>query len=955
MSGEETPKVQHIGFTQLSKSNGASPQSGSYEANIIFVHGLRGHPQMTWEDSPIEKSEGRPATSSIRKSVKTIFRSRRSDHNHTNNGGRSTEHKVFWLRDYLVEDIPEASVWTYGYNADMIGGLFQANNQNSISQHGRDLAVKIEREIENQAIRRSDILRSRTKLIVFLGTPHQGSSYASWGVIVSNLAILAFQDSNKDIARSLEVNSEVLDIIQNEFLRIAHDISIKVHSFQEARAMSGVKGLHEKVVGDFSSKVGLPPSLETVESIDANHTQMARCSNKDDPQYRAISGVLKKFVRDSLRCGIQSGPWETNAVVTDTEAASSKANALQSNCAGKPRYYIPLPRNRRFTGRDALLDDLRERLFIQKECQRLAVVGLGGVGKTQVALELAYRVKDSQPECAVLWVPALSDGSFAQAYMEIARRLEIQVDEKDPKKSVRRHLESEGAGKWFLIVDNADDKDILFGLPGEPSGIDEYLPKSDNGITLFTTRSREVAVSVATNDVIDLEQMSPQEAKSFLGKTLIQKQLLQDEAITKALLQELTYLPLAISQAAAYLNRNQMSIKKYLALLRGTEQDMVSLLSREFHDGTRYSGSQNAVAATWLVSFDQISNSDGVAANLLSFISCIEPKAIPQSIFPDSQSEGVENAIGTLCGYAFLARREDEDMFDMHSLVHMAIRVWIQKHDTIKQTRTSAMQHLVSISPTRYPETRALWREYLPHALRALWGSADSQDKERFDLFFIVGCLLCYYRRYKEAIPALEKAYYWTKRRFSEEDHSRQKSERSLATAYIKNRQAKEAIKLLEPIVAIYKKTLTEEHDSRLSSEYDLAKAYFLDGQMTQAIEIYERIVVIYKKTRTDEDSFRVLVEYHLAHAYRNNGRMKEAIEMLELITIRRKTLAKENFWRLSSECKLARAYLADGRITKAIEIFKPVVLICKKTRTEDNHLRLSAEYHLAKAYLYGG
>jgi hypothetical protein len=57
---------------------------------------------------------------------------------------------LFWPDEYLAEDIPEARVWTYGYNADVIGGMFEASNKNSLSQHGRDFAVKIEREIENE-------------------------------------------------------------------------------------------------------------------------------------------------------------------------------------------------------------------------------------------------------------------------------------------------------------------------------------------------------------------------------------------------------------------------------------------------------------------------------------------------------------------------------------------------------------------------------------------------------------------------------------------------------------------------------------------------------------------------------------------------------------------------------------------------------------------------------------
>ncbi|PVH91201.1 hypothetical protein DM02DRAFT_496642, partial [Periconia macrospinosa] len=148
---------------------------------------------------------------------------------------------------------------TYGYNADVIGGLFQANNKTSISQHGWDLFIILEREIENNirlqalggiilrdAIRRSEAIRNRTKPIIFLGTPHRGSAYAGWGQITSNLARLTLQDSNK-VLEAQEVNSEVLDNIHEEFKTIVFDGGIEVHSFQEARGISGMKGLDGKV------------------------------------------------------------------------------------------------------------------------------------------------------------------------------------------------------------------------------------------------------------------------------------------------------------------------------------------------------------------------------------------------------------------------------------------------------------------------------------------------------------------------------------------------------------------------------------------------------------------------------------------------------------------------------------------------------------------------------------
>jgi hypothetical protein len=101
-----------------------------------------------------------------------------------------------------------------------------------------------------------------------------------------------------------------------------------------------------------------------------------------------------------------------------------------------------------------------------------------------------------------------------------------------------------------------------------------------------------------------------------------------------------------------------MPVAKYMQLLRSTEQDMVTLLSREFRDDTRYKGTANAVATTWVVSFRQIYERDAAAANLLTFMSCIEWKEIPRSLLPTVQPEWqMEEAIGTLCGYYFLAQR----------------------------------------------------------------------------------------------------------------------------------------------------------------------------------------------------------------------------------------------------------------------------------------------------------
>ena len=111
----------------------------------------------------------------------------------------------------------------------------------------------------------------------------------------------------------------MLDNIHEQFIEMISKHSIRIHSFQEGRGISGIKGLHGKVrcpsleyaisdytnlpekiqvVSDFSSKLGLP-TIERVESIDANHMQMARCRDRSDDSYRFIAGVLKQFLKNA--------------------------------------------------------------------------------------------------------------------------------------------------------------------------------------------------------------------------------------------------------------------------------------------------------------------------------------------------------------------------------------------------------------------------------------------------------------------------------------------------------------------------------------------------------------------------------------------------------------------------------------------------------------------------------
>ncbi|KAL0937181.1 phosphorylase superfamily protein [Colletotrichum truncatum] len=617
---------------------------------------------------------------------------------------------------------------------------------------------------------------------------------------------------------------------------------------------------------------------------------------------------------------------------------------------------IPLAKNRRFVERTEM-SDLKRMLF-DEPCQTAALVGLGGVGKTQMAVNIAYWTKENRPEYSIFWIPALSFASIEQAYTDIAQELGIRPESEgdDIKTCVRRYLCSKKAGNWLLVIDNADDMETLYGLSDGQSGLMNYLPQSENGITLFTTRLKELAMSVADDAFVELDAMNQDEAKSLLKKCVLRPQLLRDDDSVLELLGFLTYLPLAITQASAYLNRNpSMSIARYLQLLRGTEQTRTSTLSREFRDSTRYPNTPNAIATTWQVSFEQIRQTDSHATSILYFISRIEPKLIPFSILPRSGSEEeTEYAIGTLTSYAFLIYRDETQTFDMHSLVHLATRIWAKKQSVEERVTKDAVEHLHKIFPSDNHENCATWRQFIPHALKVLQEEGVNVESEAIlELHLRVGRCLLKDGRTKEAIDLLRHVVEVRESTLDEAHHSRLSSQHLLAGAYEADGQVNNAIKLLEHVVKVRESTLDEADPSRLASQHELARAYHSDRRIRDAIKLLRHVVKVQENTLDTSHPVRLASQHELARALEADGQVKEAIKLLEHVTQEEKTTLGEGHpSRLDSQHELARTLSADGRVKEAIKLLEYVMEMRKSTTPNEAHpSRLAAQHELARAY----
>ncbi|KAK4205848.1 P-loop containing nucleoside triphosphate hydrolase protein, partial [Rhypophila decipiens] len=387
-------------------------------------------------------------------------------------------------------------------------------------------------------------------------------------------------------------------------------------------------------------------------------------------------------------------------------------------------WVVPFERNKEFVGRESIVEKLLGRvppLTDEDRCQWVAIEGLGGIGKTQIALETAFRVREKYQDCSVFWVPAVDTTSFENAYRTIGRELQvagIDEDTADVKTLVKNALSRKHVGSWLLVIDNADDRKLLF----DDMHLAKYLPSSPKGSILFTTRNHDIVskLDIPANNVIIIKEMNKDEALALFKMYLHEDQIRDTDCTTK-LLEFLIYLPLAIRQASAFMARNQITVMAYFKLCSSSDEETIGVLSKHFDDRHRYDKSQNAIATTWLISFQHISHHYPLAADYLEFMCFLVEKDIPQSLLPPAPSKiDALEAIGTLKAYAFVTQRQQQDAYDIHRLVQLSMFNWLAQAGKQEECATKVLQQLTNIFPHADHENRNVWIRYLPHSLKVL-------------------------------------------------------------------------------------------------------------------------------------------------------------------------------------------------------------------------------------------
>lgn len=615
---------------------------------------------------------------------------------------------------------------------------------------------------------------------------------------------------------------------------------------------------------------------------------------------------------------------------------------------------IPFRRNPRFVGRRDEIQKLEELISTPEGPQKLAITGLGGVGKTQVALELAYRMQDRDPECSIFWIPCTSHQAVEQACMVIAEMIGLpDVKPAETKERIKAYF-SQKDRKWLLIFDNADDMDMWMESSKNGPPLKDFLPDNSQSHIVFTTRNRKLAVKLASSDVIHVRALDEKTGMEFLKNSLIEKNLLDDSHAVLALLEQLTFLPLAVAQAASYMNENNINVSDYLELLREQEADVVELLSEDFGDDGRYKDVQNPVAMTWLVSFQQIQKLDELACDYLSLMGCVAPRNIPKSFLPQAASKKkMTDALGLLSAYSFITIQPGNASISLHRLVHLATRNWMKKGEQFPRYIKMAGDRLNEIFPNDDETNRQLWREYLPHAL-ALLNETEFRKhiNEYVDYIWNVASCLNSDGRYDEAEMLLGQVVETWKQVLGPEHPGTLTSMDNLALLYMKQGRWHQAEELEIQVMGNRKLTLGPEHPDTLSSMNHLALTYCNRLRWKEAEELIMQIVNAWRHSLGPEHPHILPSMNTLVVIYWLRGRWKEAEELgVKVVETYKRVLGPEYPATLTSTGNLAATYFVQKRWKEAEELFIHIVEVQRRVLGPEHPDTLFSINNLATTY----
>jgi tetratricopeptide (TPR) repeat protein len=643
--------------------------------------------------------------------------------------------------------------------------------------------------------------------------------------------------------------------------------------------------------------------------------------------------------------------------------------------ATRPIFSVRYEQNLHFTGRDDFLRRLAQELSERKPKRynhRVALYGLGGVGKTQIALEYAYRHKNDYTY--VFWISAADQPQLLSGFGEIATVTGCVRSEDDPNqlaKAVLRWLEvTEG---WLCIIDNLDDITV----------IDGYLPTTIGvGHTLITTRNTHSAGIPAAGMEVMVMNVDNSVRLLLDGIQIEITDEIRFEA--RKIVEALGFLPLAIEQAAGYIRISQ-NVEEYLDAYTKQRHEILNWRP------TRNHAYNDTVGTTWKMSLERLRTSCPNSIILVQFLVFQNPDEILLE-FLRAGAEAVNPELRQIIENNLLLR-ESLAALESYSLIrvsrgqkiriHRLVQAIIQD-DMESELRLRVISDVIQLGLRSFPaisdisdqSQREICRRYRWQVAACLENTGDmvkgnpewmalidvlaeyllkdgfyldglqwvtmtaeirkktlgSQHESTLKNMTKMGLFFRHLGRTKEAAELNEETLEIMKRVLGLEHQETLTTMNNLAVAYLHLGKYREAAMLNEETAELRERLLGLEHQKTLISMNNLAVSYNYLGRYEKALGLIEKTVEIRKRVSGLKHQETLISLKNLGRAYRNMSRVEEVTRLFEeIMKLGRNFLGEEHPQMLVNLEELARSLNMMGQLKKAIELHRKTLEIRKR------------------------
>ncbi len=609
---------------------------------------------------------------------------------------------------------------------------------------------------------------------------------------------------------------------------------------------------------------------------------------------------------------------------------------------------VPNRRNLFFTGREQLLQTVHEQLCGTNAAaltQILAIHGLGGIGKTQTAIEYYYRYRHEYQ--SVFWVRAAAVDMLCSDYVSIAELVNLEVKDNQDQihilHTVKRWLSRQR--NWLLILDNADDLKIIH----------DYLPEenNNNGHILLTTRDPAVQGIVPG---IAVEEMDIQEGINLLlhrARGLMLRELMPEKNVSPEeqdaatrIVTTLGGIPLAIDQAAAYIQQTECGFSRYLERYQKRHADLLKWKQEVPSD---YPGT---VATTWGLAIEQVELRNPAAAELLRLCAFLDPDAIPEDLLQKGASELgsvlqplVEDdllfdaAIRILRSFSLIRRLVDRNCLAIHQLVQVVIKdrldIPIQQQwaEQIVRAVNAAFPNVVAV------KTWEQCQLYLPQVFACVdhLKQYDIQSEAAASLLYRAGQYLTERGRYSEAEPLCLLSLAISEKVAGRDHPLTGTYLNSLANLYQNQGRYKEAEPLYQRALEISENAPVRDNLSIATRLNNLANLYRVQKRYEEAEPLCKRALALCETEGTEHPSMATSLN-NLANLYQDQGRYEEAEPLYRrALTTSEEKQGKDHPSIGTILNNLANLYNAQGRYKEAEPLYKRALAISEKAQGKEH------------------